>query len=384
MRSRAGRDVMVGTFASLALLVLAIAVMTVGGESRLAPGAEYRVIFANTDGLRLGSPVKMAGVQVGSVREIHLPTDPGRMGIEVVLSVGKAYASRVREDSKAALRYLQVLSGEKYVELIPGSPSRPALPVGSTIEQSAEREFLEQGADIASNITEITVSLRNILGPLERGEGLLGQMLHDPNFGKEGMEHLHASLENLEAITTRVRRGEGFAGRLFFDKEFALRVDDFSKSLEHLTTTLDAVSRREGAVGALLNEGGAGQRAIENLRDASESLRKTAERLDATEGVVGRLLNDRDYSEEVARDLHELFQNLREITHKVNSGQGTLGAIVNDRKLYDGLEDVVAGANDSKFGRWLLRHYQKKGIKIKKEETPEPSTPDVKPDGEKP
>jgi hypothetical protein len=32
------------------------------------------------------------------------------------------------------------------------------------------------------------------------------------------------------------------------------------------------------------------------------------------------------------------------------------------------MEDVVAGTNDSKFARWLIRHYQKKGIKLDTEE----------------
>jgi hypothetical protein len=51
-----------------------------------------------------------------------------------------------------------------------------------------------------------------------------------------------------------------------------------------------------------------------------------------------------------------------EITDKVNRGVGTLGALVNERTVHDGLEDVIAGVNDSKFARWLLRHYQKNGI----------------------
>ncbi len=53
----------------------------------------------------------------------------------------------------------------------------------------------------------------------------------------------------------------------------------------------------------------------------------------------------------------------RKITEKINRGEGTLGALVNNSVLYDGAEEVVAGVNDSKFARWLLRHYQKKGIK---------------------
>ena len=371
MPRRPARDVMVGTFATLALLVLAVAVMTVGGESRLFRGVAYRVSFPNTDGLRAGSPVRMAGVEVGSVREVRLPTDPASAGIDVVLSVGKPYAARVREDSKAALRYLQVLSGEKYVEITPGSPGRSVLREGSAILRNEEPEFFEQGADIASNINEITLSLKNILGPLERGEGLLGEMLHDPNFGRVGLAALRDSLENLEALTGRLRSGEGVAGRLLYDKELARRVDDFSRSLSHMADTMDAVSRREGVVGALLNEGGSGQKAIEDVHAAAASLRRTAERLESTDGLFGKLLNDREYSAEVARDLKSVFHDLAAITGKINAGQGTLGALVNERTLHDSMEDVVAGVNDSGFARWLLRHYQKKGIK-KEDQVAEP------------
>jgi hypothetical protein len=44
---------------------------------------------------------------------------------------------------------------------------------------------------------------------------------------------------------------------------------------------------------------------------------------------------------------------------------------VNDRTLYDSAEDVVTGVNDSKFARWMLRHYQKAGI----EAPPPPASP---------
>jgi len=41
--------------------------------------------------------------------------------------------------------------------------------------------------------------------------------------------------------------------------------------------------------------------------------------------------------------------------------------------LYDGAEDVMAGVNDSKFARWMLRHYQKKGIEAPPPPAPSPS-----------
>lgn len=384
MPRRGGQNVMVGTFFTLGFLVLAIALMTVGGESRLTRGGAFRIHFTNTDGLRVGSPVKMAGVQVGSVSEIRLPADLARAGIEVEVNVGRPFLDRVREDTRASLRLLQVLSGEKYLDLSPGTAGRPPIAAGGTIDAVEEPELLEQGADIAGNINEITVSLKNILEPLERGEGLVGQMLHDPNFGREGLEHVRTAVENLAAITARLREGKGFAGRILFDDRFAARVDQISSSLDHLATTLESVSRREGAVGAILDEGGSGQQAIEDLRAAAASLRRTGERLESKEGVVGRLLNDTEYSEGVARDLRATLRHLADITAKIDSGQGTLGALVNERTLHDGMEDVAAGVNDSKFARWLLRHYRKKGIRTSEEGPGPPPDGDGPGDRERP
>ena len=63
MAKRRVRDLSVGTLFALALIILAFAVMAVGGESRLfGTKARYQVVFPNADGLVVGSPVKMAGV----------------------------------------------------------------------------------------------------------------------------------------------------------------------------------------------------------------------------------------------------------------------------------------------------------------------------------
>ena len=371
MPRRPARDLSVGVVSALALVILALAIMAVGGQSRMfSRKAQYRVIFHNTDGLRTGSPVRMAGVQVGSVAALHLPTDPKAAGIEVLVGVETAYAARVREGSTAALRWLQFLSGEKYVEITPGNPAGTILPAESVIPVQEETQILEKGQDIADNLSEITVSLKEILAPLERGEGLLGEMLHNPDFGKEGLAALRSTLENLDALTGRLRRGEGLAGRLLVDKDLASRSADLSKAIGQFVSLLESLNRKEGALGALTTEGGAGQEAIVELRDAARSLKRTAQRLENREGLLGRLMYDGEYSERVAADLRETLRNLAEISKKVNSGEGTLGALVNERTLHDGMEEIVAGTGDSKFARWLLRHYQKKGIKA---EEPPPS-----------
>ena len=85
--------------------------------------------------------------------------------------------------------------------------------------------------------------------------------------------------------------------------------------------------------------------------------------------LPGRLQVETDPS--LALELQTIARNLAEITDKINSGQGTLGALVNDRVLHDSMEEVVAGVNDSKFARWLVRHYQKQGIELELEKQDE-------------
>ena len=369
MARRRARDLTVGLVFALALVILALTVMTVGSESSLfAQKAYFRVVFPNTTGLVPGSPVKMSGVQVGTVAEIRLSTDPGTTGIEVKVGVDRTYASRVRQDSRAALRVLQLLSGEKFVEISPGSPGQPELPRGAVIEPSQDPEIMAQAAAAAENINAITVSLSHILSKLESGETLLGQMINDPQFGRAGLEDLALTLKNVQRLTDGLAEGRGVLGRLLQDEQLADGINDLTLALAQISDLIASIDVEHGAIGALLEEGGAGEQAILDLREAAASLKSLGTCLGSRDGLVGRLLCDAEYSEALANDLRATLSNLAEITDKINRGEGTLGALVNERTLHDSLETVATGVDDSKFARWLFRHYQKQGIEVETRE----------------
>jgi phospholipid/cholesterol/gamma-HCH transport system substrate-binding protein len=357
------REATVGAFLALALIVLAAGIMAVGGESRLfSRKASYRVVFPATDGLIVGSPVKMGGVQVGTVTRLKLPTDPGAQGVEVSLGIQRIYESRVRQGSEASQKFLQYLSGEKYVELTPGDPNQPPIPEGELLPSSKGSRLFEQSEDIADNLNAITISLKGILEPLQKGEGLLGQVIQNPEFGRQGMAKIESTLDDIKEITQRLKDGRGTAGRLLTDEGLAARLDDLGAAIKDMSTLMESMARGEGAIGSLTKPGGDAQVAIADLKDAAGSLKRAAARLDSKEGLIGKLLNDDAYSNQIAGGLQSVVTDLAAITKKINAGQGTLGALVNDRTLYDSAEDVIAGVNDSKFARWMLRHYQKQGI----------------------
>jgi len=358
------RDVAVGALFALALIILAVTVMALGDGSNLFRNqVSYLVVFPTVEGMGIGSPVKMSGVQIGSVTELALSRDPSRSGINVRIGVDANYRQRIRRDSTAALRILQLLSGEKYVEILPGTAASEELPVDSEIGLTEDRELWDAATEASENINDISVSLKNILNSLEAGEGILGQMITDPNFGTEGLEAFRGALENVEGLTGDIRAGKGFVGRLLEDEEFAGKIDSLGDAVDGLARIVSRIDADEGAIGELLREDGSGKQAVKDLAEAAGSLKRVAASLESNQGFVGKLLNDESYSEKLATDLQTLLANLAEVSTKINRGDGTLGALVNERTLYDGMEDVVAGVNDSKFARWLMRHYQKKGIK---------------------
>jgi phospholipid/cholesterol/gamma-HCH transport system substrate-binding protein len=366
------REATVGAFLALALIVLAAGIMAVGGESRLfSRKASYRVVFAATDGLIVGSPVKMGGVQVGTVTSLKLPTDPGAHGVEVSLGIQRSYASRVRQGSEASQKFLQYLSGEKYVELTPGDPNQPAVPEGELLPSSKGSRLFEQSEDIADNFNAITISLKAILEPLQKGEGLLGQVIQNPEFGKEGMAKIEATFDNILEITHGIKEGHGTVGRLLTDEELADRLNDLGSAVQDLSIVMQRVARGDGAIGSLTKPGGDAELAIADFRESAAALKRVTARLESKDGLFGKLLYDDAYANELSGNLQSALKDLAAVAKKVNDGTGTLGALVNDRVLYDSATDVIAGVNDSKFARWMLRHYQKQGI----EAPPKPPPP---------
>lgn len=366
------RDLSVGAMLALALIVLAVSVMAIGDGRQFFGGRSlYNVTFPTTDGLVIGSPVKMAGVQIGSVSRIELSMNPQEPGIRVELNVDQNYAGRVREDSGAALRILQLLSGEKFVEIIPGTPDSELLASGGEIRPIQDPELLKQAAVAAENLNDITVSLKNLLVALESGDGLIGQMINDPQFGRSGMDALAGSMENLRALTADLLTGEGFIGRMLYDDSFAGRIDDLGNMIQGLERLVSSLSFEEGAIGELLQADGKGQQMVDDLAAAAASLNRLMASLENGNGLLSKLIFDEAYSETLAADLGRILSNTAEITEKINNGEGTLGALVNERELHTALEQVVVGVNDSKFARWLMRRYQKKGIKATDEKAEE-------------
>ncbi len=373
--SSVGKEISVGAFVSIGLILFGMGVMAISKEQRLfSRKVKYWSQFDNSSGLAEGSPVRLVGVQIGTVSEIEFPKDIRESKIKVVFSVDRAYASRIRVGTQASLKSLTYLSQDKYIELTPGDPDKPTLPANGFIEPgvSVWEETIQQSQSIADDVKEITASLRDLLVAINRGGGIVQEMIHNPEFGRQGVSNLEGSLSAMRRTLDGVAGGKGLAGALLTDEGFRKKqIENIDSALSHLRSVTERLDGEEGMIADLTRTDGKGARAMEDLRAAAASLRGTAATLKEGRGLIARLVNDETYADSLLRKIDRAAGHAESILRKVDSGQGTLGGIVNDPQVYEGLKDVVSGLQKSRVGKGMIRHYGKKGAKDREDQSKE-------------
>jgi hypothetical protein len=92
--------------------------------------------------------------------------------------------------------------------------------------------------------------------------------------------------------------------------------------------------------------------------------------------LVPRLLNDKAYGDEALNEFTALVKQLNAVVTKLNNGEGTAGRLISDPSLYESVNDILIGINESKLLRWLIRSRQQAGIEKRVEEQKKvPNTP---------
>jgi phospholipid/cholesterol/gamma-HCH transport system substrate-binding protein len=112
-------EIWVGIFVALGIVALFLLAMKVSNLSDFYTEKGYRVIvrFQNIGGLKVKSPVKMAGVRIGRVATIDF--DNTTYEAIVTLQIDKQY-NTLPKDTSASI-FTAGLLGEQYIGLDPGA-----------------------------------------------------------------------------------------------------------------------------------------------------------------------------------------------------------------------------------------------------------------------
>ena len=124
------------TFA-VVMVVLTAFLFVIFGQVRTGTTNGYSAVFTDASRLKTGNTVRVAGIRVGTVRDVSLQADRTVLvkfdaDRNVVLTTG----------TKAEIRYLNLV-GDRYLELVDGPGSSKILPAGAQIPKDRTAPALD-------------------------------------------------------------------------------------------------------------------------------------------------------------------------------------------------------------------------------------------------
>jgi phospholipid/cholesterol/gamma-HCH transport system substrate-binding protein len=188
-------ELKVGVFVFAGLAVLMIFVLLIGDFKNLVSAYRVKFVFNFINGVRIGAPVRFAGVDVGQVKEINLLPEPEKATtkIEVVGLIRKSI--KIPVDSQIWVNTLGIL-GEKYIDIMPGTNYSEFVGENGMMtgnDPVAMHEFGEMAKsiiqkldasiveikDVATSVDTLTKNINDGITRIKNKEGTIGKLLYD-------------------------------------------------------------------------------------------------------------------------------------------------------------------------------------------------------------
>lgn len=183
-------ELKVGIFVFVGLVILVIFVMSIGGFKTWTSGYRVNFIFNFANGVKIGAPVRFAGIDAGEIKQIKFVFNPQEGKTKVQLSCWLKREIKIPADSTVWINTLGLL-GEKYIEIMPGNDYSRCLTANqifSGIDPIPMHEVFRLAKGVTENMDESISRIKN-------KEGTIGKLLYDDTIYNE-----------LEALVIDIRK----------------------------------------------------------------------------------------------------------------------------------------------------------------------------------
>ena len=305
----------VGIFVLIAIAVLVFLVLNASGDiNPFSRKLRLKARFADANGLRDGSEVRLAGVRVGKVDRIVLldaSAAPGAPRVEAQMLIdgtidGQPANQRIRTDSQAQQGSPSLLGNEMLTNITPGSSVGQPIQDNAILPSSSSNtvnDFATSGTDLAQRLSKLSDEISGIVKDVKDGKGTVGRLFSDEAL----YNNLNATIRETEDVMRQVRSGDGSAGRFINDP-------------------------------ALYN----------NANEIAIQFRAIAEDIRAGRGTAGKFITDDELYNRINRTADRLDKSVDQINSmiaEINAGHGTLGKLIRDEQIYNDARAAIARFN---------------------------------------
>lgn len=210
-------EIKVGLFSLVGIIIFIIFVFSITDVKLFAKSQDIKVVFGFANGVKVSSPVRLAGVDVGEVKKILVRYDKKAGKNEVIVLARVSNKTVIPRDSEVWINTLGLL-GEKYIEIIPGIDYDNSLRPGETIvgkDPIPMQEITEIGREIALKLRNSIDGINNILD--KENQEAFSQVL----------QNLQEASASLSEIMGKINAGGGTAGKFITDEAIYTDTKEF-------------------------------------------------------------------------------------------------------------------------------------------------------------
>jgi phospholipid/cholesterol/gamma-HCH transport system substrate-binding protein len=301
MRARAtGTLIKFGIFA-VVMATLTAFLFFIFGQVRTGATNGYSAVFADASRLQPGDTVRVAGIRVGTVKDVSLRAD---RSVQVNFDADRKIV--LTNGTKAQIRYLNLV-GDRYLELVDTPGSTKVLPVGSQIPEDRTAPALDldlllgglkpviQGLN-PQDVNALSASLIQVL----QGQG--GTL--DSLFSKTS-SLTNSLADNSQVIEQLIEDLKNTLDTLSTDG------DDFSGAIDRLDKLVKGLSADRDPIGEAITSLDNGTASLTDLLGRARS--PLAGTIDQLNRLAPLLDNDKDRLDASLQRAPELYRKLARV-----------------------------------------------------------------------
>ena len=346
-RSDIFAETIVGIFMTAVLALLVYFTIVISGVDIFVGRTKVpmKIMFTDVGGLKDRDSVMYRGMKVGVIEHIDLSKTNVTMLVRVDGDV------ILRERYRISVASLSLLGGN-YLLLEEGEGRQ--LPLATTVFHgepptdwmrdlgriaSSIGDLTSDGGikSIVTNVESVAAKLNAVVSRVERGEGTVGKLLSSDetvyNDIKDTVASAKDTLGSAKTIVERVERGEGTVGKLLSSDDTVYQ--DVKATVASAKAVAGRLERGEGTIGKLLSSD---DTVYQDLKASIGNIREVTDKLKSGNGLLAKLTSD----EKMASDASALIErlaaasaDLATVAKRMEKGEGTLGKLSADSKLYD-------------------------------------------------
>lgn len=295
------QNIKLGAFVLTGIVLFILSVFFIGKQSTIfSKTFTVSAVFKNVEGLKDGDNVWLSGVKIGTVKNVRIITE-GQVIVD--LSLKDKQNEFVRKDATAFIGS-DGLVGNKIVIIRPGS-ARQMIHDNDTINSFSPtdtQELFNLAKDVGANTRTITDDLKLITAKLNKGQGIVGELLHDGELSmevrqlinslKQASANTNQATKGLKQIVEEFNSGDGLMTKLLMDSSYVTTFDSTLNSIaqvgenskvisEDLREMIDKMNNDNNAIGVLLADSSFAHKLRTTLDNAQSGSAKLDENMEA-------------------------------------------------------------------------------------------------------